>query len=161
MRLYSEVGVGTTVSIYLPQVGDKVSDLGRSDDAPGEPMAQNETILVVEDDHRVRRTTVARVEELGYTVLAAADGETALEVLRDSPGVDLLFTDVVMPGGMMGSALADEAKRLYPNIRVLFTSGYTEQAGVQAGAIREGGDLLKKPYRRPELAAKLREILDR
>jgi len=161
LRLYSEVGVGTTVSIYLPQVGDKVSDLGRSDDAPGEPMAQNETILVVEDDHRVRRTTVARVEALGYTVLAAADGETALEVLRDSPGVDLLFTDVVMPGGMMGSALADEAKRLYPNIRVLFTSGYTEQAGVQAGAIREGCDLLKKPYRRPELAAKLREILDR
>ena len=161
LRLYSELGVGTTVSLYLPRIDDEIAPDARPDEASGEPDTNSETILVVEDDYRVRRTTVARVRELGYNVLEAANGQTALELLRDNPAVDLLFTDVVMPGGMMGSALAEEALQMNPGLKVLFTSGYTEHAGVQAGAIKEGGDLLKKPYRRPELAAKLREILDR
>ena len=90
--------------------------------------------------------------------LHAKDGKSALEILRQSPAVDLLFTDVVMPGGMSGGELAEKARRLYPDLKVLFTSGYTEQASVQAGVI-EGGVLLKKPYRKPELASKLREVL--
>lgn len=160
VRLYSELNVGTTVSLYLPQVEGAVAATDERIEKSPESDNQEVTILVVEDDHRVRSTTVARVKELGYAVLEAADGPAALEVLKQSPSVDLLFTDVVMPGGMMGSELAHEAKRLYPNIKVLFTSGYTEQASVQSGAIEEGGILLKKPYRLADLASKLREVID-
>lgn len=160
LRLYSEMGVGTTISLYLPIIDGATSTDEEQTEASGTAKSQKETILVVEDDHRVRATTVARVSDLGYTVLEAPDGRTALEVLNQNPAVELLFTDVVMPGGMMGGELAEEAKRLYPGIKVLLTSGYTEQAGIQAGALREGDALLKKPYRRPELAQKLRDVLD-
>jgi CheY-like chemotaxis protein len=152
--------VGTTVSLYLPQVEGAVAATDERIEKSQESDNQEVTILVVEDDHRVRSTTVARVKELGYAVLEAADGPAALEVLKQSQSVDLLFTDIVMPGGMMGSELAREAERLYPAIKVLFTSGYTEQASVQSGAIEEGGILLKKPYRLADLASKLREVID-
>ncbi|MFT5182104.1 MAG: PAS domain S-box-containing protein [Alphaproteobacteria bacterium] len=160
LRLYSEMGVGTTVSLYLPQNGGAAASADKQLGSPKESGQQGVTVLVVEDDHRVRATTIARVKELGYTVLEASDGATALEVLKQSPAVDVLFTDIVMPGGMMGNELAQEARRLYPNIKVLFTSGYTEQASVQAGTMEEGGALLTKPYRRADLASKLREVID-
>ena len=159
LRLYSEMGVGTTVSLYLPLIEGVISSDEEQTVASDAPEIKRETILVVEDDHRVRTTTVARVQDLGYDVLQAEDGKSALKILRRSPAVDLLFTDVVMPGGMMGGELVEEAKRFYPGLKVLFTSGYTEQASLQADVI-EGGAVLKKPYRRPELASKLREALD-
>lgn len=159
LRVYSEEGVGTTVSLYLPQHGG-IAQSTDDEEVPDDVDAPQKTILVVEDDHRVRATTVARVKQLGYEVLEAADGETALEFLEKTPSVDLLFTDVVMPGGMMGGELAAKAVAMKPDLRVLFTSGYTEQASIQAGTVEEGAVLLSKPYRLPELARKLREVLD-
>lgn len=160
LRLYSEMGVGTTVSLYLPRNGGTVASANEQSGSLRQSGNHDISILVVEDDHRVRAITVARVEELGYSVLEASDGLAALEILKQSPAVDVLFTDIVMPGGMMGNELADEAKRLYPNIKVLFTSGYTEQASVQAGNIESDGALLTKPYRLADLAGKLREVID-
>jgi PAS domain S-box-containing protein len=160
LRLYSEMGMGTTVSLYLPRNGDAVASADEQAGSPQQRGNQDITILVVEDDHRVRATTVARVEELGYSVLEASDGPAALEILQQSPAVDVLFTDIVMPGGMMGNELADQAKQLYPNIKVLFTSGYTEEASLQAGSIKNGSALLTKPYRLADLAGKLRDVID-
>ena len=98
---------------------------------------------------------------MGYRILEAGDGLEALTVLAREPAIDLLFTDVVMPGGMHGRALAQEARKRQPDLRVLYTSGYTQDAMVHEGKLDRGVELLNKPYRRHELAVRVREILDR
>ncbi|MGE3650336.1 MAG: PAS domain S-box protein [Reyranellaceae bacterium] len=159
VRIYSEVGQGTTVRIYLPRA-DAVAE---ADDhvAGMTPVAQSnsETILVVEDDEPVRRHAMAQLESLGYQAIAASDGPTALAVLRGTGDVDLLFTDMVMPGGMTGQQLAEEATRLRPSLKVLYTSGYAEDAIAHQGRLRPGALLLAKPYRRADLARKVRAAL--
>jgi len=160
MRLYSEMDVGTTVSLYLP-IADEVGTTADAQTGSSQRSGNEDvTVLVVEDDHRVRATTLARVKQLGYAVLEAADAAEALDILQRTPSVEVLFTDLVMPGGMMGSELAQEARRLYPRVKVLFTSGYTEEASHQAGTVTNGDKFLTKPYRLADLAGKLREVIE-
>ena len=157
IRIYSEVGSGTTVKIYLPrcdQAEDVVSEVVARPVVGG-----TETILVVEDDLIVQATAVDMLTELGYRVLKANDGESALIVLKSGIPVDLLFTDVVMPGPVRSPELARQAKQLLPNIEVLFTSGYTQNAIVHGGRLDPGVELISKPYRREDLARKIRHML--
>src|SRR5262249_23022605 len=117
-------------------------------------------ILVVEDDEMVRNYVIAQLDGLGYATLAAANAAEALRLIDEGARFDLLFTDVIMPGGMNGRELADEAIRRRPSIKVLYTSGYTENAIVHHGRLDPGVALLNKPYRKTDLARKIRQVLD-
>ena len=116
-------------------------------------------ILIVKDDAAVRETAVALLEDLGYRVLEAEDARTALGVLDEHPDIDLLLTDVVMPGGMSGPALAQKVREHHSHIKVLFASGYTENATVHAGVVEEGALWINKPYQKEELVRKVRIAL--
>jgi PAS domain S-box-containing protein len=157
--IYSEVGHGTTVKMYLPRANEKLATVTEHkrhvDISHG-----TETILLVEDDEMVRRLARDQLKSLGYQVIEAADGPQALEFIRGPRAIDLLFTDVVMPGGMSGRQLSDEASKLRPTLKVLYTSGYAENAIVHHGRLDPGVQLLGKPYRRAELAKKIRDVLE-
>jgi CheY-like chemotaxis protein len=157
IKIYSEVGQGTTVKIYLPRVHeqeDVLTDLRTTPVRGG-----TETILVVEDDEDVRETAVALLSDLGYRVLKARDATSALSIIESGIDIDLLFTDVVMPGPMRSPELARKARARLPHIAVLFTSGYTENAIVHGGRLDPGVELLPKPYSREDLARKIRHVL--
>jgi CheY-like chemotaxis protein len=162
VKLFSELGDGTSVKIYLPQR----SPVGVAIESPSNVAAPKssgaETILVVEDDADVRTYSIELLSELGYRVLAAQDAASALTLLA-KPAADqiaLLFTDVVLPGGMTGADLAREALILRPTLKVLFTTGYARDAIVHQGRLDEGVDLITKPFTYADLAAKLRDALD-
>ncbi|MGK7862801.1 ATP-binding protein [Falsiroseomonas sp. E2-1-a4] len=159
VKIYSEPGQGTTVKLYLPRAMSPGAAR-----IPPRPIAPRigggtESVLVVEDDDMVRAHVAGELTLLGYTVLSARDGREAMEILRGDALIDVLFTDVVMPGGMSGPQLAVSALLLRPGLRVLYTSGYTENAVVHHGRLDPGVVLLSKPYRRQELAEKLRFVL--
>ncbi|WP_022729813.1 PAS domain S-box protein [Fodinicurvata sediminis] len=158
-RIYSEVGQGTTVRLYFPQAQGAVPD-ENPEQAGRERPGGREHILVVEDDELVRKHLVGLLSELNYRVTDSSDAASALQILKQQEDIDLLFTDVIMPGGMNGPDLAREASDHYPDLKVLFTSGYTENTFLQDGRLESGVHLLSKPYRRQELAEKLREVLD-
>ncbi|MBV8836961.1 MAG: response regulator, partial [Alphaproteobacteria bacterium] len=158
IKIYSEIGHGTAVKMYLPRaigVADAVSDA-----APARPRGGTETVLVVEDDKLVRSNAVMQLASLGYKTIEAATGPEALRLIDNNGAIDLLFTDVVIPGGMNGRELADTAQRKKPEIRILFTSGYTQNAIVHHGRLDAGVLLLSKPYRKTELARMVRVALD-
>ncbi|WP_019141164.1 CHASE domain-containing protein [Noviherbaspirillum massiliense] len=158
IRIYSEPGHGTTVRIYLPRSFEPEDEVAPK---PSEPVVGGtETVLVVEDDPGVRKTVVALLAGLGYRVLTAHDGESALAVIRSGTAIDVLFTDVVMPGSLRSPDLARQARSILPGLAVLFTSGYTQNAIVHDGRLDQGVQLLSKPYLREQLARKLREIID-
>ncbi|NNH85986.1 PAS domain S-box protein [Rhizobium laguerreae] len=161
LQLYSEPGRGTTVRIYLPVISGAESREPAPDQGSGESHVPrgDETVLVVEDDARVRRVAIARLASMGYTVREAENGRRALELLRENADIALLFTDIVMPGGITGDELAREARVLRPDIAVLFTSGYSEP-GLAGKGIVPGAQWLRKPYTAKELASKIRELLD-
>ena len=157
VQIYSEVGQGTTVKIYLPRSREAEHT---ADVTPlGSLRGRSEVILVVEDDDLVRASAVGMLRDLGYACLHASDGAAALEVLRSGAKVDLLFTDVIMPGPVKSRDLAREAQLLRPGLPVLYTSGYTENAIVHHGRLDEGVQLLSKPYSRDGLARKVRGML--
>ncbi|HWA89838.1 MAG TPA: CHASE3 domain-containing protein [Rhizomicrobium sp.] len=156
IKIYSEVGQGTTVKLYLPRTRKPQEGLGPVATGPIE--GGSERILVVEDDAQVRAAAVDTLSELGYAVLKADNAEQALAILGSGAGVDLLFTDVVMPGAIGARELARRAQELQPGILVLYTSGYTQNAIVHNGKLDEDAILLSKPYRRDELARKLRQM---
>jgi PAS domain S-box-containing protein len=160
IRLYSEVGRGTSVKMYFRRGADEDRPAARSGDGDAAP-GRGEKILVVEDDERVREYVVGQLVDLGYRVVQAANGPEALQVLQVEPDIALLLTDVVMPGGMNGRQLADEALRRKPDLKVIFTTGYTRDAIVHDGRLDPDIELLSKPYPRRELAAKVRAALDR
>jgi CheY-like chemotaxis protein len=120
----------------------------------------SETILVVEDDADVRAFVSGQLSDLGYRVIEAADRPQAQRILESDQPIDLLFTDVVMPGGMTGRQLADAARADRPGLKAVFTSGYTENSIVHQGKLDKGVSFLSKPFRRPELALKIRQTLD-
>ncbi|CAM3305019.1 response regulator [Corallococcus sp. ZKHCc1 1396] len=157
VKIYSEVGHGTSLKIYLPRTFQAA--VQPTETATGQVEGGTETILVVEDDPAVRGTVVEVLGELGYRVLKATDGQSALAVIQSGLPVDLLFTDVVMPGPVRSPELARQAKELLPDLEVLFTSGYTENAIVHGGRLDPGVSLLSKPYRREDLARKIRAML--
>jgi CheY-like chemotaxis protein len=157
VQIYSELRKGTTVRMYLPRAEEAEARESRgADSSPGAYPGKGERILVVEDDRRVRGITVERLKQLGYRIVEAENGSEAVRLLGER-GVDLLFTDMVMPGGMGGAEVAREARRLVPGLKVLFTTGYAEPEVIRAA---EGGHWLRKPYTALQLARKLREMLD-
>ncbi|MGB3201036.1 MAG: PAS domain S-box protein [Nodosilinea sp.] len=157
IKIYSELGQGTTVRMYLPRFwGDTEPQPQLVDSAL---VGGSELILLVEDEDLVCRYAHDQLVNLGYRVLVATNGPDALILLRQRDDIDLLFTDVVMPGGMSGRELADLAQRLRPGLKVLYTSGYTENAIVHHGRLDPGVQLLSKPYSRAELSQKIRDAL--
>jgi PAS domain S-box-containing protein len=157
IKIYSEPGEGTTVRIYLPrsrEAEDRLSDVDF-----GPVTGGTETILVAEDDDEVRATVVEMLGDLGYSVLKARDAASALTVIESGVSIDLLFTDVVMPGPLRSPDLARKARERLPGVAVLFTSGYTENSIVHEGRLDAGVELLSKPYSREALARKVRASL--
>jgi CheY-like chemotaxis protein/two-component sensor histidine kinase len=163
VTIYSEPGLGTTVRIYLPASVDKPDaptlSSPRHAEADALPMGI-ETILVVEDDPFVRAYAVRTLDGLGYHVVAAVNGPEALSRLHGDERIDLLFTDVVMPGGMNGWELAEQARALRPSLKILLTSGYALETLLARGRLRSDMAFLNKPYRKAELAQRLRETLE-
>ncbi len=159
ISIYSEEGKGTSFRIYLPRVQAEAERLSRETHVP--TRGGTEHILVVEDNDNVRESVTAILASLGYRVSEAENAVNALAILKDmQQKVDLLFTDVIMPGSHSGPQLAEEVKRLYPSISVLFTSGYTFNALKNNQTISDEVPLISKPYTRDSLAKKIREVLD-
>jgi PAS domain S-box-containing protein len=162
VHIESRLGEGTTVRIYLPRLDSSAHPPAQGEPAPaagGRP-GGTETVLVCEDDEGVRAFSVETLRELGYHVLEAADAASALDQLEGCSAVDLLFTDVVLPGGMMGSDLAAAARDRCPALRILFTTGYARDAIVHHGRLDEGVELLPKPFASDDLARRVRAMLD-
>jgi PAS domain S-box-containing protein len=157
IHIESEAGQGTTVVIHLPR--SRAPDDDGPAPAPLNAVGGAETILVVEDDPQVKETAIGILGQLGYHVLNAHDGASAVALLRSGVAIDVLFTDVVMPGPVSSTELARIARQLLPSIAVLYTSGYTQNALLTGGRLDEGVQLLGKPYRREQLAHKIREVL--
>lgn len=160
VRLYSEVGVGTTVSMYLPRLHGEAGETSTSNGAAATAAGHQEIVLVVEDDDAVRNLSVEMLNELGYEVLEASDGLAALRILDVRDDVDLLFTDVVLPGGMTGAQVAEQARAKLPGLRILFTTGYARNAIVHHGRLDAGVQLLTKPFTFADLSSKVRETLN-
>ena len=160
VAIYSEIGQGTTLNLFLPTVADAVA--GEESAKSGDiSEAGSETILVVEDDPKVLRLTVARLEELNYQVVSATDGPNAMDILQQRKDIDLVLSDIVMPGGMSGFDVAEQALELRPDLKVLLSTGYAK--GVEpsdAASAKAEHKILRKPYGMQELAATLRELLD-
>jgi PAS domain S-box-containing protein len=161
VKIYSEVGHGTSVKLYLPRgAGGGVAAKPEEAAAVARQPRGRETILVVEDDAAVRAVAVSALESLGYRVRQAANGVAALEVLRLSGDIDLLFTDLVMPNGISGQELLRRARQRRPDLKALFTSGYSESFLRGRDDTDESVPLLPKPYRRQNLVAAIRRVLD-
>jgi PAS domain S-box-containing protein len=160
IKVYSEEGQGTTFNIYLPQAQSR-ADHAADPTTDTSPESGTETILVVEDDPSVRTSVTTQLASLGYRTIAAANASEALALMDGNASFDLLFTDVIMPGPVNGRRLAEEAAKRRPELRVLFTSGYTEDAIVHHGRLDPGVLLLTKPYRKADLARMIRVALDR
>jgi len=158
VKIYSEEGHGTSVKIYLPR-STGLPETAAEAQATSPAVGGDETVLVVEDDALVRRYVMTQIESLGYATLEAANGAEALDIIDNHGDIDLLFTDVIMPGGMNGRQLVDEALKRRPQMKALFTSGYTENAILHHGRLDAGVLLLAKPYRKPELARMIRVAL--
>ncbi|MCW3835951.1 CHASE3 domain-containing protein [Sphingomonas canadensis] len=160
VKIYSEIGVGTVVKLYLPRhFGEGAASAPAGPAAHLPQAAPGEVVLVVEDEERVRELSVDALRELGYTVIDAPDAERALDLLRGDQRVDLLFTDIVMPG-MDGRRLADAARAARPGLCVLYTTGYTRNAIVHNGVLDHDVQFLAKPFTVTQLAAKVRSVLD-
>jgi CheY-like chemotaxis protein len=160
VKIYSEIGEGTTVKIYLPRsASDRKSPTIGEANKPSRSTGA-ETILVVEDDDELRKYAREVLEELGYHVMSAESGPAALKTLNGSHQIDLLLTDVVMPGGMNGRQLADKAVGHRPGLRVLYMTGYTRNAIIHQGRLDRGINMISKPFSFEELASKVRQVLD-
>jgi CheY-like chemotaxis protein len=160
VRIYSEVGQGTTVHLYLPR------HRGSAEDENSEPTlevspkaAAGETVLVVDDEPSVRMLITEVLDELGYSAIEAADGVSGLKVLRSDVRIDLLITDVGLPGGLNGRQMADAARTNRPDLKVLFITGYAENAAIGNGHLEPGMHVLTKPFAMDKLAARIRSII--
>jgi CheY-like chemotaxis protein len=160
VKIYSEEGEGTTVKVYLPRRLGAAEDVGIDELPDATRLVGTESILVAEDEDALRSYTSEILRELGYRVLEAGNGAAALEILDRGHHVDLLLTDVVMPGGLNGRQLADEAMRRRPGLKAIFMTGYTRNAIVHQGRLDAGVDLISKPFAFHELAEKIRARLD-
>jgi PAS domain S-box-containing protein len=157
IRIYSEEGYGTTIKIYLPRAA--AAPVATAAPSPSAPAGGREVVLIVEDDTLVRKYVTAQLQSLGYRTLEASNAAEAVAVADRGTAFDLLFTDVIMPGAMNGRELAREMTRRRPDLKVLFTSGYTENALLDHGRLPQGVLLLAKPYRKSDLAGMLRQAL--
>ena len=161
ISIYSEPGLGTTVRIYLPAADELSAPIFPSaTQASTMPTGARETVLLAEDDAFVRAYAISCLESLGYRVIAAVDGSEALARIAQGEKPDILFTDIVMPGGISGWELVERAQRMLPGLKVLMTSGYAVETLADRGRLRPDLKVLDKPYRKAELARRLREALD-
>jgi len=160
VKIYSELGHGTTVKLYLPRLRAQAGAEPDSEPAPDPEGDKEETILVLEDDDEVRANSVDSLRELGYRVIEAHDGPSALRLLERQPRVDLLFTDIVLPGGLTGAEVALRARTLRPTLKVLFTTGYARNAIIHHGRLDKGVQLIVKPFSFSDLAVKVRDVID-
>ena len=160
VKIYSEPGQGTTVKLYLPRLAAEAADGSEADQELLPEAGNEETVLVLEDDDDVRSYSTEILRELGYRVLEAHDGTSALRILDQQPRVNLLFTDVVLPGGMTGAQVAAQARTVRPSLKVLFTTGYARNAIIHHGRLDKGVHLITKPFSFNDLATKVRDILD-
>jgi PAS domain S-box-containing protein len=159
INVRSELGGGTTIRIFLPRCSASLAETAKAPSRPPETTSAHEIILVVEDDDDVRAFTCDALKELGYRVLEAPDGIAAIGVLNENPDVSVVLVDVGLPGGLTGRALADAARWRRPAIKILFTTGYMQNAVVQDGAIDASIQVLMKPFTLNQLAAKIHEVL--
>ena len=160
VKIFSEIDVGTTVKVYLPRLIGSDAVAEPPEEKPLPEAMNEETILVVEDDDDVRTYSVETLRELGYRVIEAHDGPSALRLLERQPHVDMLFTDIVLPAGMTGAQVAAGAREMWPGLKVLFTTGYARNSIVHHGRLDKGVQLITKPFSFAELAAKVRDVLD-
>jgi CheY-like chemotaxis protein len=160
VTLTSTVGIGTRLSIYLPPSGKSLSEQGAVNQFVVPSAARTGTILLVEDDSRVLALVIEMLNDLGYRVIAASDAHGALEIVRRGEPIDLILTDVVMPGGKTGVDLAVEARELRPDIKVLLTSGYPGEALARHESMDIEWPMIAKPFRQPELATLLQSLLE-
>jgi len=160
VKIYSELGIGTTVKLYLPKSSDRpvMPEVG-TETASLPPANGHETILLVEDDEDVLAVAAESLRELGYQVATAGNAKQGMEILRGDQPIDLLLSDVMMPGGMNGVQLAVEARRIRPQLKVLLTSGYTATALSLQHGLPDNLDVVEKPFRPEELAEKLRLVI--
>jgi CheY-like chemotaxis protein len=161
VKIYSEIGVGTVVKMYLPRLvdGAPVASTAPASVNVAINDRREEVVLVVEDDELVREYSTGLFHELGFDTLEARDAASALKIIEGGSRIDLLFTDVGLPGGTNGRQLADEVHRRRPEIKVLFTTGYTRNAIVHNGTLDHGVELITKPFTFEALLRKIREIL--
>ena len=160
VKLYSEVGHGTSIKLYLPRADVVADDAVAMDGHAAVNPGGHETILVVEDSKTVRDVAAGMLRSLGYNVLEAGDGHAALAILKQPVAIDLLFTDLIMPGGINGQELLRRARELHPDLKAMFTSGYSEQFLQDRSSAEVTVPLLNKPYRKRALAEAIRGVLD-
>jgi CheY-like chemotaxis protein len=161
VRIYSELGRGTTMCLYLPRFAGELDSRDDEEEATGPSEGHGETILVIDDEATIRTLIVEVLEEAGYTTVEAVDGPRGLEVLRLSRRIDLLITDVGLPGGLNGRQVADAARVTRPDLKVLFITGYAENAAVGNGFLDPGMEVITKPFAVAAMANKVRDMLDR
>lgn len=160
VKIYTEEGAGTSVKLYLPKSISRMEPARPRENREAKIQLEGKTILVVEDAEDLRNVAVALLENLGCKVFAAESGPKALTILDETPEIELLFTDIVLPDGMNGVELARKAQVRRPDLRILYTSGYTENAIVHQGKLDSGVHLLDKPYRKADLARKIQAVFD-
>jgi CheY-like chemotaxis protein len=160
VRIYSEVGQGSMVCIYLPRHLGEAEHAEPMTEAPqAAPAAAGETVLVVDDEPTVRMLVVEILEELGYAAIEAADGPAGLKILQSDIRIDLLVTDVGLPGGMNGRQMTDAARLVRPDLKVLFITGYAENAVVGNGHLEPGMHVMTKPFAMDALGTRIRELI--
>jgi CheY-like chemotaxis protein len=161
VRIYSELGQGTTMCLYLPRYYGSAQDEDAHADLSSAPRAeQGETVLIVDDEPSIRMLVSEVLEDLGYTAIEAADGPTGLKIMQSDVRLDLLVTDVGLPGGMNGRQMADAGRALRPGLKVLFIPGYAENSVIGNGVLEPGMHLLTKPFVMEVLASRIRNIIE-
>jgi len=160
VRIHSDVGKGTSVSLYLPRIAGEIDDPSAPEATHEDSTGQGETILLIDDEPIVRMLMVEVLEELGYIVVEAQDGPSGLKALESEARIDLLITDVGLPGGMNGRQVADAARVRRPGLKVLFVTGYAENAAIGNGLLAPGMQVITKPFAMAALADKVRETIE-
>jgi CheY-like chemotaxis protein len=160
VRVNSEVGQGTTICLYLPRYHGEMTGNEDSQDPTISPSGAGETVLVIDDEPTVRMLIIEVLEEAGYTALEAHDGPSGLSILQSDARIDLLITDVGLPGGMNGRQVADAARVTRPGLKVLFVTGFAENAAVGNGHLEPGMEVMTKPFVMADLAHKISEMVE-
>jgi CheY-like chemotaxis protein len=160
VRVRSSMGVGTTMEMLLPRFGGVVPAVNALIESRGQASGEGEKILVVEDEETIRVLMAEMLEECGFQPITAEHGQAALKILRSGIKVDLLVTDVGLPGGMNGRQVADAAREIKPGLKVLFVTGYAVNAAIRDGRLERGMEVLTKPFEFPSLIAKIREMIE-